>query len=69
MGECKAFFLECPKKTDRGSRRYSRQRGELKSYCFVEGTLVDTTEGKKAIETIQVGGYVAAKNLEIGEVE
>ena len=40
----------------------------LRSYCFVEGTIVRTSEGNKAIEEVQIGDYVYAKDEETGEI-
>lgn len=36
--------------------------------CFIAGTLIETTEGKKSIEEIQIGSMVLAENPETGEI-
>ena len=41
----------------------------LTSQCFVEGTLVVTSEGNKPIEEIQAGDFVYSTNPETGESE
>ena len=38
-----------------------------KSLCFVAGTLVETLDGHKPIETVKVGDYVYAEDPETGE--
>ena len=39
----------------------------IKGYCFVAGTLVETNDGKKAIEKLKVGDEVLASDPECGE--
>ena len=47
---------------------YIGQMDPCYSVCFVEGTLVSTEDGLKAIGIIQVGNYVWSQNIQTGEI-